>query len=570
MLPHPSYVYCGKFYPLNNNVVVTGCYDSVARVWTKSRSSKRYELSQELDEHKGYVNALCFQRDGGLITADSLGVVILWTLKKREWRILKTIKNNEIENIIVNTIVLHPLGSRILVHSRDNGLRMIDLETGVVFQRYKGLRNRRFDAAPFSVSHHDSYLCFIFHRLQTTACLSPCGGLVLCGGEDSSLTVWSLESGRRAAKYAIKDAKIVSCVAYHPLDHILAFSTFGSVSSVRILKFDKHSTGESVGLSLFGNGDMSEDVDITVKFDKTDFSSGDNPNVRSKHAERSYSHDNPVSRQDFLRFKIQRLNESQEGLKSRSAARLNNIIEKIDKILVNTTLKRDLDSTQSSSATRKQDSSTSKRGDRSRARSRSSKRRSSTSNATNEESIEMQDMSLARREISENEESMGSRQKFLRRKSRSVSRRRIPSQSDLESEENRFAYKSSSESNRRTSSREKLFDVDVESNREKRLPRRRIRRRREEGCSSVRDSESCVIVLKDLKHGSRSNPSTSDSAGTYTIDKDKSSNILNSDKMKASDTSSSAKSNATFTIENELSSETKKSVSKKSATSMRE
>lgn len=150
MLPHPSYVYCGKFYPLSKHVVVTGCYDCIARVWTKSKHSKRYELTQELDEHKGFVSSLCFQKDGGLITADSIGTVTLWNLKRmanassaKEWRFFKVIKITEIENVVINTIVLHPLGSRLLLHSRDNGLRMIDLETGVILQRYNGLRNRR-------------------------------------------------------------------------------------------------------------------------------------------------------------------------------------------------------------------------------------------------------------------------------------------------------------------------------------------------------------------------------------------------------------------------------------------
>lgn len=79
-----------------------------------------------------------------------MGVIILWIIKKnrkgplkKEWQVGKKIKLDEIEGIPINTIVLHPRGSRLLVHSRNNGLRLLDLATGVVLQKYEGLENRR-------------------------------------------------------------------------------------------------------------------------------------------------------------------------------------------------------------------------------------------------------------------------------------------------------------------------------------------------------------------------------------------------------------------------------------------
>ena len=117
----------------------------------EEKNSKTYELVQELEVHEGFVNSICFQNDGSFLTADSVGVIILWIVKKnrrspikKEWQIAKKIKIKEIEGVPINTIILHPRGSRLLVHSRNNGLRLLDLATEVVLQRYEGLENRRF------------------------------------------------------------------------------------------------------------------------------------------------------------------------------------------------------------------------------------------------------------------------------------------------------------------------------------------------------------------------------------------------------------------------------------------
>ncbi|XP_072742892.1 uncharacterized protein [Anoplolepis gracilipes] len=241
MLPHPSYVYCARYAPGKLTIVATGCYDGVARIWAnENRRSTKRELSQELEGHKGFVSSMVFQKNGNLITADSVGSIILWTVRRNdrmssrwEWCVSRRIKIREIEGVVINTIVLHPLESRLLVHSRDNGLRMVDLATGVVLRKYKQLNNQ---------------------RIQLRACISPCGGLILCGGEDSVLNIWNLETGKHVAKYTYdgrsSSRAVITCVDYHPYDHVLAFSTFGNSTSVRVLRFNKNANGSDVGLNL--------------------------------------------------------------------------------------------------------------------------------------------------------------------------------------------------------------------------------------------------------------------------------------------------------------------------------
>jgi jouberin len=151
MLPHPSYVYCAKYGPEKETIVATGCYDQIARIWASDRRSRKRELNQELEGHEGFVNSIVFQKSGNLITADSVGSIIIWVVhrnsrmpSKREWRISRKIKIREIEGVVINTIILHPLESRLLVHSRDNDLRLVDLATGMILQKYKQLNNQRY------------------------------------------------------------------------------------------------------------------------------------------------------------------------------------------------------------------------------------------------------------------------------------------------------------------------------------------------------------------------------------------------------------------------------------------
>ncbi|XP_031364709.1 jouberin-like isoform X2 [Apis dorsata] len=346
MMPHPSYVYCGKFESENISIVATGCYDRIVRIWIQDKKLKNYNLNQELEGHEGFVNSMYFQKNSNLLTADSVGIIILWALKKnrkvsfkKEWHISRKIKVREIDGIIINTIILHPLESRLLVHSRNNGLKMLDLATGVILQKYKELNNQ---------------------RIQSTACISPCGSLIFCGDEDSSLNVWNLETGNLIAKYTFdRHYRAVTCVDYHPYDHMLAFSIFGSSAPVKILKFNKDATGENIGLKMREIENIVNNRNVSLEFlntsiiSKEDLQSNnkeiieDKDSVKEKNLLSNQSYDSnsfkfsnsiPLEKNKYnnTKIKLQQLNETGQTIKNRSANRLYNIIKKIDSILSNT------------------------------------------------------------------------------------------------------------------------------------------------------------------------------------------------------------------------------------------
>lgn len=67
-------------------------------------------------------------------------------------------------------------------------------------------------------------------RIQSV--LSPCGNLVLCGSEDSSLYVWDTDTGRLLTQLRLRNNLncVVASVAYHPFDHYVAIGLFSPVN----------------------------------------------------------------------------------------------------------------------------------------------------------------------------------------------------------------------------------------------------------------------------------------------------------------------------------------------------
>lgn len=189
--------------------------------------------------------------------------------------------------------------------------------------------------------------------------------MIFCGGEDSSLNVWNLETGNLLAKYTFdRHYRAVTCVDYHPYDHILAFSTFGSSASVRILRFNKDGTGEDIGLRMMRETENTvNNSDVPMRFLKTSvmpkekLRSNNSKKVieEAYHTKEKSLQSNRSHNSSLLKFsdsvfekdkysdvmyhdtkmKLQRLNEAGQTMKSRSTNRLYNIIEKIDRILSN-------------------------------------------------------------------------------------------------------------------------------------------------------------------------------------------------------------------------------------------
>lgn len=171
----------------------------------------------------------------------------------------------------------------------------------------------------------------------------------MCGGEDSVLNVWNLETGKHMAKYT-NDGRnssraVITCVDYHPYDHVLAFSTFGNPTSVRVLRFNKNASGSDVGLNLFTE-DTSQACDNEVIMNVSEYSlSRQNKLSGGTIARKEIFSSSCRSANDHTMIQIEnddserswatlrRLKEMERCWREKSRNRLHCIIEKIDSML---------------------------------------------------------------------------------------------------------------------------------------------------------------------------------------------------------------------------------------------
>ncbi|XP_014272466.1 jouberin isoform X2 [Halyomorpha halys] len=243
---HPSYVYSCAW--LDNNTFVTGCFDNDIRIW-KVGATKVY---QQASHHKGKINAL-LSYDNYLISGDSVGEICIWNWNPGgNLEFERALAIREIKGKVINKLSLHPGKKRLLVHTRDSVLRMVDISTGSVLHWFQGLVNTKL--------REDSTFC-------------GCGSLVLAWSEDSTLCAWDSNTSAQAAIYPnlIPDSQ-PGVVDFHPRDHMMAVSAHSSITPVlSILVYDRLSNGREVGLVPLTGGISS----ISLNSDRSSGHSSD-------------------------------------------------------------------------------------------------------------------------------------------------------------------------------------------------------------------------------------------------------------------------------------------------------
>uniref|UniRef100_A0A8C0BYM2 Jouberin n=1 Tax=Buteo japonicus TaxID=224669 RepID=A0A8C0BYM2_9AVES len=222
VFPHPSFVYTAKYHPVADSLVVTGCYDSVIRIWNANVKEIHGQLLQELDGHKSFINALCFDAEGlHMFSGDSSGLIIVWDTSVKgsfqHWRINKEIKENDIKGTPINHLEVHPNGRRLLIHAKDSTLRIMDLRI-LATKKYIGATNYR-------------------EKIHST--LTPCGTFLFSGSEDGRAYVWNPETGDQVAIYSeLSFTSPLRDVAFHPHEHMVSFCAFGQNQPILVYIYD--------------------------------------------------------------------------------------------------------------------------------------------------------------------------------------------------------------------------------------------------------------------------------------------------------------------------------------------
>ncbi|NWT79507.1 AHI1 protein, partial [Lanius ludovicianus] len=226
VFPHPSFVYTAKYHPVADSLVVTGCYDSVIRIWNANVKEIHGQLLQELDGHKSFINTLCFDAEGRrMFSGDSSGLIIVWDTPVKgtsqhlfqHWKINKEIKENDIKGTPVNHLEVHPNGRHLLIHAKDSTLRIMDLRI-LASKKYIGATN---------------------HREKIHSTLTPCGTFLFSGSEDGKAYVWNPETGDQVAIYSeLSFTSPLRDVAFHPHEHMVSFCAFGQNHPILVYIYD--------------------------------------------------------------------------------------------------------------------------------------------------------------------------------------------------------------------------------------------------------------------------------------------------------------------------------------------
>ncbi|NXM37487.1 AHI1 protein, partial [Gymnorhina tibicen] len=226
VFPHPSFVYTAKYHPIADSLVVTGCYDSVIRIWNANVKEIHGQLLQELDGHKSFINTLCFDAEGHhMFSGDSSGLIIVWDTPVKgssqhlfqHWKINKEIKENDIKGTPINHLEVHPNGRRLLIHAKDSTLRIMDLRI-LAAKKYIGATNYR-------------------EKIHST--LTPCGTFLFSGSEDGKAYVWNPETGDQVAIYSeLSFTSPLRDVAFHPHEHMVSFCAFGQNHPILVYIYD--------------------------------------------------------------------------------------------------------------------------------------------------------------------------------------------------------------------------------------------------------------------------------------------------------------------------------------------
>ncbi|XP_057345232.1 jouberin isoform X3 [Manis pentadactyla] len=227
VLPHPSFVYTAKFHPAVKELVVTGCYDSVIRIWKVDMREDPAILIRQFDTHRSFINSLCFDIEGHhMYSGDCTGVIVVWNTyvkvndvqhSVRHWSVNKEIKESEFKGIPVSYLEVHPNGKRLLIHTKDSTLRIMDLRI-LAARKFVGAANYR-------------------EKIHST--LTPCGTFLFAGSEDGIVYVWNPETGDQVAMYSDLPFKSpIRDISYHPLENMVAFCAFGQNEPILLYIYD--------------------------------------------------------------------------------------------------------------------------------------------------------------------------------------------------------------------------------------------------------------------------------------------------------------------------------------------
>ncbi|XP_073968469.1 jouberin-like isoform X2 [Rhodnius prolixus] len=241
VLSHPSYVYSCCWLDESAGLIVTACYDQYIRLWKLGTKSP----IQHLSKHTCAVNSVAVIDNYTLVSGDNVGLIILWRLTEEGiLEFEREIILREVKGKSINKLIIHSGKKRMLVHTRDSVLRMVDIATGCVVQWFRGGLN---------------------NRIRCDSCFCGCGSRIFATCEDGSTCCWDAHTGQMIALYTRLQSNCgTASIDFHPRDHYMALASHSSLgtASLSIVHHDRDSSGKEVGI-VYMDAPLHQDLEAS-------------------------------------------------------------------------------------------------------------------------------------------------------------------------------------------------------------------------------------------------------------------------------------------------------------------
>ena len=270
----PCYVYAVAFHPTADPpVLCTGAYDAKLRLWdvsAKDGTSKGRRADQQNESasalakrlsgddagmgpptsareigqlgrgvalHSSRINTLMFDRRGiRLFTGDGAGVVNVWRCNgdpadTASYRVIKRIEHPDVNGHPIVSLDVSDVTNTLLIHAKQSIIRLVEL------------KYYRSPHSGFTGAHCG------FEPVQS--CFSADGRYVLSGSMTGGAHVWKSASGVPVDPAPIRGHRFgqsLTCVAWHPNQHLCAMSSRGDGCPILLMEADRDKVDPDMAL----------------------------------------------------------------------------------------------------------------------------------------------------------------------------------------------------------------------------------------------------------------------------------------------------------------------------------